>query len=72
VKHDISDLAEPNFWAAPLLVFYNRDDATMRRVIWLRQMRDVKRRKCVQSTLNVDPSRRRGYSKKDLAKPNKI
>jgi hypothetical protein len=26
VKHDISDLAEPNFWAAPLLVFYNRDD----------------------------------------------
>jgi hypothetical protein len=26
VKHDISDLASPNFWAPSLLVFYNRDD----------------------------------------------
>ncbi|WP_353480485.1 hypothetical protein [Haliscomenobacter sp.] len=50
-----------NFWAAPLLDFYNRDDATARRVIWLRQMRDVKRREYVRSTLNVAPSRRRGY-----------
>lgn len=55
------DLAAPNCWAAPLLVFYTRDDATARRVIWLRQMRDEKRRECVRSTLNVAPSHRRGY-----------
>jgi len=29
------------------IVFNNRDDATARRFIWLRQMRDVKRRKYV-------------------------
>jgi hypothetical protein len=38
MKHDISDLAAPNFCAAPLLVFYNRDDATARRFIWRSQM----------------------------------
>jgi hypothetical protein len=38
-------------------MFYNRDDATARRFIWLRQMRDVKRRIGVRSTLTVAPSR---------------
>jgi hypothetical protein len=43
------------------IVFNNRYDATARRFIWLRQMRDVKRRKSVRSTHFVAPSRRRGY-----------
>jgi hypothetical protein len=47
-------------WAAPNR-FNNRDDATARRFIWLRQMRDVKRLKSVRSALFVAPSRRRGY-----------
>jgi len=45
------------------IVFNNRDDATARRHIWLRQMSDVKRRKGVRSTHIVAPSRRRGYKK---------
>lgn len=48
-------------------MFDNRDDATARRLIWLRQMRDVERRKDVRSTDNVAPSRRRGYHKKQLS-----
>jgi hypothetical protein len=43
------------------IVFNNRDGATARRFIWLRQMRDLRRRKGVRSTLSVVPSRRRGY-----------
>jgi hypothetical protein len=54
--------------AAPLLFFYNRDDTTARRFIWLRQMRDVKRRKNVRSTLFVAPSCRCGYKTFGAAK----
>ena len=49
-------------------MFFNRDDATARRFIWLRQMCDVKRREGVRSTHNVAPSRRRGYKTFGAAK----
>jgi len=56
--------ANANFLIWLRQIFCNRDDATARRFIWLRQMWDVKRRKGVRSTHIVAPSRRRGYKNK--------
>jgi hypothetical protein len=62
-------MIDSHYAVSSYAAFYcNRDDATARRLIWLRQMGDVKRRKSVRNTLFVAPSRRRGYKTFGAAK----